>query len=194
MGLLERMKLLAGFLVQSAFAAGCDPVLADGSKIYGVELPESMIDNTVKDYNKCVYPVNLQTGWLEANLWCQQNIPTQSCGEHCKGRLVSIHTKTQSDTIQKFIHTTFGQNDEPMYWAWWIGLRQHCSDCAFEWNDLSPLDYTNWREGEPNDAGEGEDCVQIFDDELFGWNDDSCDKHFKFICEVYTDAYRAPPD
>ena len=81
---LERMKLLAGFLVQSAFAAGCDPVLADGSKIYGVELPESMIDNTVKDYNKCVYPVNLQTGWLEANLWCQQNIPTQPCGEHCK--------------------------------------------------------------------------------------------------------------
>lgn len=184
------------FLAESTLASGCDPVLADGAKINGVELPESMMDGAVLDYNKCVYPVNMQLPWLDANLWCQKNIPTLPCGEHCKGRLVSFHTLTQQTTVQTFIHQEFGQNgaNDPLYWAWWIGLRQHCSDCAFEWNDLSPLDYTNWRPGEPNNAGSGEDCVQAYDDETFGWNDDGCGKLFKFICEVYTEQYHVPPD
>ena len=114
-------------LIELGQAAGCDPVLADGAKINGVELPESMMNGVVLDYNKCVYPVNFQTSWLEANLWCQQNIPTLSCGEHCKGRLVSFHTQTQVTSVQNFIHSEFGSGNDYLYWAWWIGLRQHCS-------------------------------------------------------------------
>ena len=64
-----------------------------------------------------------------------------------------------------------------------------------EWNDFSPLDYTAWYAGEPNNWGEGEDCVQT---SYWGpdwenpnrefWNDDHCDKEFMFICEAYDQA------
>ena len=35
-------------------------------------------------------------------------------------------------------------------------MRKHCTDCTFQWEDFSPVDYVNWQEGEPNDAGDGE--------------------------------------
>lgn len=43
-------------------------------------------------------------------------------------------------------------------------MRKHCTDCTFQWEDFSPVDYVNWQEGEPNDAGDGEgkDPLTVF--------------------------------
>ncbi|XP_069141883.1 perlucin-like [Argopecten irradians] len=44
------------------------------------------------------------------------------------------------------------------------------------------MSVTNWGPGEPNDAGEDEDCVEIVHSGL--WNDDVCDNPKGFICEM----------
>lgn len=46
------------------------------------------------------------------------------------------------------------------------------------------LDYTNWAEGEPNNALDGEDCV-AFTAWNGKWNDDNCNSKFNYICEIY---------
>ena len=54
----------------------------------------------------------------------------------------------------------------------WIGLGDAVKEGTFEWYDKSPLIYTNWNNGEPNDYNNDEDCVQIFANGF--WNDFPC--------------------
>ena len=65
-------------------------------------------------------------------------------------------------------------------------MRKHCSDCTFQWEDFSPVDFVNWNDGEPNDAGEGEDCVHFYGSNG-KWNDAPCDRGWYYICEIYQD-------
>jgi hypothetical protein len=63
---------------------------------------------------------------------------------------------------------------------WAIGLNDQDEEGTFVWVDGTPLDYTNWRGGEPNNAG-GEDCVEANKN---GWNDIGCQRaKRRFICE-----------
>lgn len=47
------------------------------------------------------------------------------------------------------------------------------------------FDFLDWNQGEPNDSGGIEDCLQLT--KVIGrktnWNDNSCEKSFNFICE-----------
>lgn len=54
----------------------------------------------------------------------------------------------------------------------WIGLNDEAVEGVFEWYDQSPVTFTNWAPGEPNNLGGNEDCVQIYPDGL--WNDLPC--------------------
>ena len=45
------------------------------------------------------------------------------------------------------------------------------------------LSYTNWRDGEPNDAGDGEDCINMHGASGL-WNDYSCTKSLPTVCEL----------
>ena len=72
--------------------------------------------------------------------------------------------------------------------TYWMGLRQHCAACEFEWSDLSPVtvqqyfkvfiakflkikssellmkvDYTAWFDSEPNNSGDGEGNSKIIE-------------------------------
>ena len=76
---------------------------------------------------------------------------------------------------------------------YWIGARQHCNSCPFEWTDHSPFDYTSWAPGEPNNAGSGEDCVEYspwHEDEswLQAWNDNNCNVGYPFVCQAYLEG------
>jgi gliding motility-associated-like protein len=53
----------------------------------------------------------------------------------------------------------------------WIGFNDIASEGSFVWYDQSPIVYTNWNSGEPNNSG-NEDCVQIYPDGH--WNDLNC--------------------
>ena len=57
----------------------------------------------------------------------------------------------------------------------WIGLNDEQVEGTFVWYDQSPVTYTNWAPGEPNQSG-NEDCVQIYPTGANPgtWNDLSC--------------------
>jgi Lectin C-type domain len=62
----------------------------------------------------------------------------------------------------------------------WVGLTQASTattpDADWSWNNTTPLTYTNWRAGKPDDAGGGENgqeqCALMFNDGT--WDDTGC--------------------
>ena len=43
----------------------------------------------------------------------------------------------------------------------WLGLNQLTTAVGFIWSDNSPLNFVNWAKGEPNNAGNGENCTDM---------------------------------
>ena len=49
---------------------------------------------------------------------------------------------------------------------------------------MTPVEYTNWEPGEPNDYGDSEDCVESFMNPGRGWNDQECSDARHWICRI----------
>ncbi|XP_078597658.1 C-type lectin BML-2-like [Branchiostoma floridae x Branchiostoma japonicum] len=66
-----------------------------------------------------------------------------------------------------------------------FGLHDRREEGSYEWVDGSALGaYSSWAPGEPNNHGDGEDCVithPVFTDK---WNDAPCDHPYRFICQT----------
>ncbi|XP_035693304.1 uncharacterized protein LOC118427567 isoform X2 [Branchiostoma floridae] len=85
------------------------------------------------------------------------------------------------------------------YVRFWLGLTDRKKEGTWRWNaDGEKLDgnsFTNWAEGEPNQAG-NEDCAVV--EVNSKWNDVPCRLKYRFICErpayvtkqVYLGCYR----
>lgn len=94
--------------------------------------------------------------------------------------------------VQTATENTYLQNR--MTQKSWIGLRADppCDPnlgCAFSWVDGVILDsdqFSNWNEGEPNNQGGGELCVEIQDATaaVGRWNDVTCANVLGVICET----------
>ncbi|XP_077993991.1 macrophage mannose receptor 1-like [Glandiceps talaboti] len=67
----------------------------------------------------------------------------------------------------------------------WIGLHDVSNEGNFEWLDGSTLEFTNWAVDEPNNYGEGEDCVEIYrgEDKYGEWNDQDCFLIREYVCK-----------
>ncbi|XP_065656134.1 uncharacterized protein LOC136081827 isoform X2 [Hydra vulgaris] len=64
----------------------------------------------------------------------------------------------------------------------WIGLNAIQNNRTFVWSDKSPLLFLNWKTQEPNNHNNmNEECVETTNE---GWNDNSCDRQFGFICKI----------
>jgi len=66
---------------------------------------------------------------------------------------------------------------------WWIGLNDINGEDEFVWTDGTPLGFTAWNEGEPNNVGE-EDCVNLPAWTVGLWNDLSCATQLPYICTI----------
>ena len=72
----------------------------------------------------------------------------------------------------------------------WIGLNDRVLEGEFVWVNGAAAPFRAWATDEPNDWGEGEDCVEIAFDvpgregNFTGWNDESCGASFAFICNL----------
>ena len=70
-----------------------------------------------------------------------------------------------------------------------IGLNDRGAEDTFVWSDGNAVNFTNWHNGEPNDAG-GEDCTAVVYGFLGGkmwyghWNDYPCLMKLKAICKI----------
>jgi len=106
---------------------------------------------------------------------------SQAYAESLGANLVSIQSQEENDCLLAALNA-IGQTG-----IIWIGLNDEAVEGEFVWYDQSPVTYTNWATGEPNNSGGNEDCVQIYPtgSEPGKWNDLPCDiGNSKSIIEV----------
>ena len=63
----------------------------------------------------------------------------------------------------------------------WLGLTDAVAEGTWMWVDGVEASWGAWADGEPNDAGDGEDCASLRADGQ--WNDLSCDREVPYVCE-----------
>lgn len=92
------------------------------------------------------------------------------------GHLVSIH----GNTVQTFVQTeAFAILDGD----WWTGLSDRLVEGTFVWSDGTPVNYMNWADGEPNNAG-NEDCANVTPWVGGRWNDLPCEQARPYVCRL----------
>lgn len=90
----------------------------------------------------------------------------QAFAQSLGANLVSIQSAAENACIINALNTKgFGG-------IIWIGFNDEEQEGSFVWYDQSPVTYTNWAPGEPNNSGGNEDCTQIYPNGQ--WNDLPC--------------------
>ncbi|XP_072333685.1 CD209 antigen-like protein D [Scyliorhinus torazame] len=92
----------------------------------------------------------------------------QEC-EFLNSRLIIINTPEDQKFAEKF-HKQY---------PCWIGLTDQENEGNWTWVDGTPLSFSQWLDGEPNNAGD-EDCAVL---KSGRWNDRKCNYLFHFICQ-----------
>ncbi|MBE6864480.1 MAG: hypothetical protein E7495_08000 [Ruminococcus flavefaciens] len=100
--------------------------------------------------------------WQKAKAYC----------ESVGGHLVTITSASEQATVQSLL-----SNDIP---DCWIGGSRNAGN-AFAWVTDEPMTFTNWKNGEPSNTGEGEDCIKICNKS--NWYSGSDDEQLPFVCE-----------
>ena len=106
--------------------------------------------------------MNEELSWSDANADCL------AAGLH----LASVHSAAENALLV----TAAAGNSV------WIGGTDAASEGTWGWSPINtPLRYTNWISGEPNNDWGNEDCMQV---RLSGkWNDAHCYFKLKYVCE-----------
>ncbi len=106
--------------------------------------------------------------------------------EELGGHLACIESAAENEFLAQQVEALIPPND-PMMFAMWIGLTDEAVEGQFRWVNDSPLRYTNWKPGEPNNSAGGEDFVAIArfntDRTRLRWNDFGSNYSAGFLCE-----------
>ncbi|KAG7499177.1 macrophage mannose receptor 1-like [Solea senegalensis] len=134
-------------------------------------------------------------GWRKNNNICYYYNDTDVVDFHTamircyteKASLVSILSKDE----QAYVNSMVGTGDIA---ASWIGMRVFgIASAEYKWLDHSPVTYTHWASGEPNNANGEEQCVQI-NRHQGGWNDANCGRAAGYLCKKFPgNDHTAPP-
>ncbi|MEC7519082.1 MAG: C-type lectin domain-containing protein [Myxococcota bacterium] len=122
--------------------------------------------------------------YLFCGHWSEQRTWT-SARDWCRGRgyeLAQVDDRVEMRWIDQQLDDIAGNR------RWWIGANDRGVEGTWAWTGGGAASYTNWRSGEPNDAG-GEDCVHVDpesdgSDTRGGWNDAECDLEDRYVCEA----------
>lgn len=96
----------------------------------------------------------------------------QTFAQNYGANLISIQSATENACILNDLNRLgYGSGD-----VIWIGFNDEAVEGQFVWYDQSPVVYTNWATGEPNNSGNNENCVQIYPggSQPGTWNDLNC--------------------
>ncbi|XP_078659901.1 lymphocyte antigen 75-like isoform X2 [Branchiostoma floridae x Branchiostoma belcheri] len=93
------------------------------------------------------------------------------------GDLASVHSPEEANFLLSQMNDVFAQ--------YWIGLNDKSVENGFTWTDGTPVSFTLWNDGEPNNAGNGEHCVEmvVSSGEAF-WNDMDCGASRNWVCKI----------
>ncbi len=149
-------KILCTVLV-AVMCITCLPV-SFAAETSTVEIPSDAVEFNGHYYKLFTYKKN----WIDAKKHC----------EELNGHLVTI----TSEEEQNFVFYLL--NDD----AASIGLYDIEEEGNFKWITGEDIVYTKWREGEPNNKGDDENCAQLGTDGY--WNDMHTEKFkWHYLCE-----------
>ncbi|XP_037534437.1 galactose-specific lectin nattectin-like [Nematolebias whitei] len=98
------------------------------------------------------------------------------CTDHA-GHLASFHDKDEYDFIRTVIVRATGTNTKS-----WVGGTDAEEEGVWKWSDGSDFSYTHWGNGEPNNLGGHENCMDINVDGQDHVNDEVCSQENAFVC------------
>lgn len=133
-----------------------------------VPLPAILAGPIINPANCHQYYITQPSTWIEGQL------KAESLG----GDLVTIDDAAENE----FVRSTFA-NYGAQSRVIWIGLNDAAVESTFTWADGSPVGYTNWNPGEPNNLG-NEDYGIMVDNVTGTWNDSHSGGPFYAVIEV----------
>ncbi|XP_026080669.1 CD209 antigen-like protein C [Carassius auratus] len=111
----------------------------------------------------CYFIANELKSWSDSRQYCRDH----------GADLVIINTEEKQRLISSLVSERV-----------WIGLSDIENEGNMTWVDSSTVNQTFWFEGEPNNAGGNEDCIELMPSEpTLNWNDLPCSANRKGICE-----------
>ncbi|XP_068432139.1 snaclec coagulation factor IX-binding protein subunit A-like [Clinocottus analis] len=117
--------------------------------------------------NHCYKYVNNPMTWIDAQRHCESQ----------KANLVSISNPLEHDFVNMLINDIGNPQT-----VTWIGLNFLTGEWL--WSDGSAVNYVNWNQGEPNNMGGNEYCVETNYDYEKKWNDIACSQTYASVCEA----------
>ncbi|XP_043227500.1 C-type lectin domain family 4 member F-like [Amphibalanus amphitrite] len=132
-------------------------------------------DGWIRHSDGCYIISSSRASWTSAKRLCSSM--------DSRSQLASVHR--ENDDLVTSLASSAGESV-------WIGLTRRSSSRSttrWAWVDGSPLDFTNWASGEPNngrgfwsrDSG-NENCVLLRSSGV--WNDEGCAEVKRFMCQI----------
>ncbi|XP_006825856.1 C-type lectin BfL-2-like [Saccoglossus kowalevskii] len=116
-----------------------------------------------------------KASWLDAEQNCS------SLG----GTLYVMNSTKVDKMVRKFIISEY-LDDLIVVTGYWTGLNDIDEEGVYRWPDGSVLeseDYSRWARNQPNNRKNSQDCVQIWKDAGYKWDDATCTKRKPYVCE-----------
>jgi glucose/arabinose dehydrogenase len=113
-----------------------------------------------------------------AYLYCFSFLPWQTARATCQSYGYDLVSVADAQENQWVVNSAYAIG----YGSWWMGLDDIAVEGAFVWSNGSPVTYTNWHAGEPNNLN-NEDCMQLGWFGGYTWNDLNCSQPLPFVCE-----------
>lgn len=111
--------------------------------------------------------------------YCVTNLDWHAAEADCVsqgGHLVSIHSLAQQQAItNKAASLQMGD--------YWIGFNDEVQEDMFVWTDGTPVNFTLWNGGEPNNWGGFEHCTEVYAANG-SWNDLNCGDSRRYVCKL----------
>nr|XP_021324869.1 macrophage mannose receptor 1-like [Danio rerio] len=161
--------------------------MAGGQNVKPTPAPDSHCDEGYLLFQDHCFHFESESvkNWQDAESYCvAQN-----------GHLVSVHDQETISFLTGAAHLGY-----PLHWVkkqstwvrtqisssiYWIGLNDIASEGNWEWSDGSVfypyLSY--WKEGQPDNWADNEDCGQVQGASNGQWNDETCTSRRQYICK-----------
>nr|A7X3Z0.1 RecName: Full=C-type lectin lectoxin-Thr1; Short=CTL; Flags: Precursor [Thrasops jacksonii]ABU68496.1 Lectoxin-Thr1 [Thrasops jacksonii] len=119
----------------------------------------------------CYKVFNEHKTWNDAEMFCRKYKP----GCH----LASIHSGEESTDLAEYVSDYLKSGGNV-----WIGLNDPQKKRSWQWTDRSQNNFYPWKQGEPNNRANNENCVELWSPLGYkNWNDESCASTRAYLCK-----------